>query len=73
MKELIIILLGILSSCSGPTNELEAKVNTNNENIPFDKIIHFEYKNHQYIKFVEKWPTCEIVGIVHDPNCKCYE
>lgn len=71
MKELIIILLGILSSCSSPTNESEATKNTREGFIPFDAAIHFKYKNHQYIKFVER--QYEAVGVVHDPNCKCYE
>lgn len=38
--------------------------------IPFDNAVHFKYKNHQYIKFVEGFGKYKISGVVHDPDCK---
>lgn len=38
--------------------------------IPFDNAVHFKYKNHQYIKFVEGFGQYKISGVVHDPDCK---
>lgn len=72
MKKLTIISLGLvlLFSCSGPTSELEATRNTRDGIIPFDAAVHFKYKNHQYIKFTEGNGQYQVVGVVHDPDCK---
>lgn len=66
MKRLVIILLGLmlLYSC-GP----ESKA-TPDGIIPFDNAVHFKYKNHQYIKFVEGFGQYKISGVVYDPDCK---
>ena len=34
----------------------------------FDKVTHFTYKGHKYIKFEKPYK----IGIVHDPNCSCH-
>lgn len=65
MKELTIISLGLLFSCSGPTSR-----NTRDGIIPFDAAVYFKYKNHQYIKFTEGFGNYQAVGVVHDPDCK---
>lgn len=70
MKKLVIISLGLLFSCSGPTSELEATRNTKDGLIPFSTATHFNYKNHQYIKFTEGIDRSRVEGVVHDPDCK---
>lgn len=69
MKRLVIVLLGLmlLYSC-GP--ESKATMSAPDEIIPFDNAVHFKYKNHQYIKFVEGFGQYKISGVVHDPDCK---
>lgn len=63
MKRLVIVLLG-LYSC-GP--ESKATMSAPDGIIP---AVHFKYKNHQYIKFVEGFGQYKISGVVHDPDCK---
>ena len=39
--------------------------------IPFKSVTHFEYNNHQYIKFREpNGHSSSVGGVVHDPDCK---
>lgn len=68
MKRLIIVLLG-LYSC-GPVPESKTTMRAPDGIIPFDNAVHFKYKNHQYIKFVEGFGQYKISGVVHDPDCK---
>lgn len=70
MKKLTIISLGLalLCSCSRPT--LEATKSVPDGIIPFDAVIHFQYKNHYYIKFTEGYERFRTSGVVHDPDCK---
>lgn len=65
--------LMLLYSC-GPVPESKATMSAPDGTIPFDNAVHFKYKNHQYIKFVEgfgqykiseKFMT-QIVNIVRD-------
>ena len=75
MKRLVIVLLGLmlLYSC-GPVPESKATMSAPDGIIPFDNAVHFKYKNHQYIKFVEdldsiRFPEqfmTQIVNIVRD-------
>lgn len=67
---IIIMLLGLLCSCKGPTGEQSAMRNIQDGFIPFDDAMHFKYKNHQYIKFTDGFGQYEICGVVHDPDCK---
>jgi hypothetical protein len=71
MKRLVIVLLGLtlLYSC-GPVPESKATMSAPDGIIPFDNAVHFKYKNHQYIKFVEGSGQYKISGVVHDPDCK---
>ena len=39
----------------------------------FDRIYHFEYKSHEYIIYRSGICNNSIVGVVHDPDCKCKE
>lgn len=39
--------------------------------IPFDRVTHFEYKEHKYIKFEETYGNASVGGVVHDPDCWC--
>lgn len=75
MKKLTIISLGLalLCSCSRPTLKSEATKSVSDGIIPFGAVIHFKYKNHQYIKFTEGIGKYKVVGVVHDPDCKCYK
>lgn len=71
MKRLVIVLLGLmlLYSC-GPVPESKATMSAPDGIIPFGNVVHFRYKNHQYIKFVEGFGQYKISGVVHDPDCK---
>lgn len=71
MKRLVIVLLGLmlLYSCS-PVPESKTTMSAPDGIIPFDNAVHFKYKNHQYIKFVEGFRQYKISGVVHDPDCK---
>lgn len=71
MKRLVIVLLGLmlLYSC-GPVPESKVTMSAPDGIIPFDNAVHFKYKNHQYIKFVEGFRQYKISGVVHDPDCK---
>lgn len=40
--------------------------------IPFDRITHFKYKEHKYIKFEKTFGNASIAGVVHDPDCECF-
>lgn len=64
----ILFLLGIVLLCSCERN---TSVGVSPEgSIPFEFITHFEYKNHQYIKFLDNNGYSSIGGVVHDPDCK---
>ena len=40
----------------------------------FDRVTHFTYKGHKYIKFeIGPMTNYARMGIVHDPNCPCHE
>lgn len=68
----IIFLLGLVFLC-GCTNQ-EVKIETSPVNtIPFSSVTHFEYKNHQYIKFRTSRTREAVGGVVHDPDCKCHK
>lgn len=39
----------------------------------FDRVTHFTYKGHKYIKFeISPMMNNARMGIVHDPNCHCH-
>jgi hypothetical protein len=65
MKHILMLAAAILFvSCDKGT-----KIIIRND-VPFDKVEHFSYRGHKYIKFskYEDWQN-GICGIVHDPNC----
>ena len=67
MKHILILVVAMLFvSCDKGT-----KIIIRND-VPFDKVEHFSYRGHKYIKFskYEGWQH-GICGVVHDPNCKC--
>lgn len=66
----IILLLGITLLC-GCEND-STSINMSPEgSIPFVDVTHFEYKNHQYIKFLDGYAaSSSVCGVVHDPDCK---
>lgn len=71
MRKIIILLgLALLCGCEDPGVEV---TNSPDNTIPFDFVTHFEYKNHQYIKFRTSKNTSSIGGVVHDPDCKCHK
>lgn len=64
----ILFLLGIVLLCGCEHN---TSVGISPEgSTPFEFITHFEYKNHQYIKFETNGLDSRIGGVVHDPDCK---
>lgn len=66
----IIFLFGILVLCSCENNTNTSIGISSEGSIPFKFITHFEYKNHQYIKFETSGVESAIGGVVHDPDCK---
>ena len=69
MKKLF-LLFALVALCScGP-----ATINNKTEQgilDHFDKVIHFTYKGHKYIKFEETYGNASVGGVVHDPDCWC--
>lgn len=67
MKKILFLLVVVsLYSC-----EYNTSVGISPEgSVPFDFITHFEYKNHQYIKFSSSQSSSATGGVVHDPDCK---
>ena len=59
-----IILLCCLSLCLIGCN---AKDPMTNNDIPWDSVTEFSYKNHQYIKFKAYYQG----AVVHNPECPC--
>ena len=36
--------------------------------------VEFEYNGHSYIEFIQyTWKATDIIGTVHNPDCKCYK
>lgn len=67
MKQILMLVAAILFvSCDKGTEFIIRN------DVPFDKVEHFSYSGHKYIKF-SKSEDFEngICGVVHDPNCKC--
>lgn len=56
-----------LVSCEPRVN---IKDYTENRVLPFQRIIHFNYKGHYYIFFREASGPNLVGGVVHDPDCK---
>lgn len=74
-KFLLVALVLCCISCSeGHQTEVRYLGKESSEDIiPFDRITHFEYKGHKYIKFKEIYGNSSIAGVVHDPDCECFE
>ena len=66
-KVLFLLSLVLLCSCVEPPTTVGI---SKEEVIPFESITHFEYNNHQYIKFRELNGHFSVGGVVHDPDCK---
>ena len=74
MKNLLLIALVLFcTSCEDHETEIRylGKENPKDE-IPFERITHFEYKGHKYIKFEEMFGNAGVGGVVHDPDCECF-
>ena len=66
-----VALIFAMCSCGPATINNETEQGMLKE---FDRVTHFTYKGHKYIKFEHSFPAREAaVGIVHDPNCHCHE
>lgn len=68
MKKLFLLFALIVMYSCGP-----ATINNKTEQgilEEFDRVTHFTYKGHKYIKFEISNTR---MGIVHDPNCHCHE
>lgn len=65
----IIFLLGLVFLCGCKDQGVNIGITPDNT-VPFGFVTHFEYKNHQYIKFRTTMSTASIGGVVHDPDCK---
>lgn len=66
----LIALLCWFTSCIEETivNDLRGT-----EDKVFSRICHFEYKSHEYIIFSGGLGSSSVLGVVHDPDCKCKE
>ena len=76
MKKFLLVLLVLCCiSCSeGYQTEVRYLGKENPKDIiPFDRITHFEHKGHKYIKFEELDGQFSVGGVVHDPDCECFE
>lgn len=72
-KFLLVSLVLCCISCDNQTEVRYLGKENPKDIIPFDRITHFEYKGHKYIKFEETRGSASIGGVVHDPNCECFE
>lgn len=71
-KLLLIILVLYCTSChNGQTEVKYLGKESPKDLIPFDRVTHFEYKEHKYIKFEETYGNASVGGVVHDPDCWC--
>lgn len=72
MKKLFLLFALVAMYSCGPAtinNKTEQGILTE-----FDKVTHFTYKGHKYIKFeISPWASTARLGIVHDPNCECFK
>ena len=73
MKKLLLIF-AVLCCISCENDQTEVRYlgkESPKDIIPFDRITHFEYKGHKYIKFEELDGQFSVGGVVHDPDCWC--
>lgn len=63
---LTIVLATTLCSCY---KQVEVENSSIIGEIAITHVVHFEYKNHEYIRFINR-NTPYISGYVHDPDCK---
>lgn len=73
MKKFLLVSL-VLCCISCEDNQTEVRYlgkESPKDIIPFERITHFEYKGHKYIKFEELYGNSR-GGVVHDPDCKCF-
>ena len=61
-----IALIFAMCSCDFATVDTKIEQGVLEE---FDRVTHFTYKGHKYIKFEKPYK----IGVVHDPNCPCHE
>ena len=75
MKKFLLVSL-VLCCISCEDNQTEVrylgKENPKDE-IPFDRITHFGYNGHKYIKFQDCFGNGSVGGVVHDPDCECFK
>lgn len=65
----VLFLLSLIFLCGCEDSSTTVGINKEGV-IPFASITHFEYNNHQYIKFDEFQGSSSVGGVVHDPDCK---
>lgn len=73
MKKLLLIF-AVLCCISCENDQTEVRYlgkESPKDIIPFNRITHFEYKGHKYIKFEELMGKGSVGGVVHDPDCWC--
>ena len=73
MKKFLLIAL-VLFCISCKNNHTEVRYLGKEEprdEIPFNRITHFNYNGHKYIKFEETYGNASVSGVVHDPDCWC--
>ena len=55
----VILSMLLVSGCSNKTTK--------------EKYDAVEYNGHSYIEFIQhSWKATDIIGTVHNPDCKCY-
>ena len=57
----VILSMLLVSGCSNKTTKER-----------YDAV-EFEYNGHSYIEFIQhSWKATDIIGVVHNPDCECY-
>lgn len=78
MKKLLFALLLVCTICTSCDKERTVNKSCSNvENIVLDnnkdfKVTEFTYKGHDYIFMKNGIGRYAVGGLVHDPNCKCF-
>ena len=69
-KYLFLLIVLVLCGCGPATINNKTEQGILKE---FDRITHFTYKEHKYIRFeISPMMNNGRMGIVHDPNCPCH-
>lgn len=78
MKKILFVLLLVCTICTSCGNECKVnKSSMNTEKIVLEnnrdfRVTEFTYKGHDYIFMKNDIGRYATAGLVHDPNCECF-